>query len=93
MANVIAYYGTAASCTKYSLDPIDWAAAQQRPDSGKWSLTPQSGTIVIDPSFQTFPLLVNYGTATFPNQHGWSPDTDGRGSSNTGYSGWGGGPG
>jgi hypothetical protein len=66
MANVTAYYGDATSCKKYSLDPIDWAATQQRPDSGKWSLTQQSGTIIIDPSFQTFPLQANMGTATFP---------------------------
>jgi hypothetical protein len=58
MANVIAYYGTAASCTKYSLDPIDWAAAQQRSDSAKWALSPQSGTIIIDPSFATLPPVV-----------------------------------
>jgi hypothetical protein len=63
---VIAYYGTAASCTKYSLDPIDWAAAQRAPDAAKWALSPQSGNVIVDPSFQTFPLIVNMGTATFP---------------------------
>jgi hypothetical protein len=73
MAKVIAYYGTAASCTKYSLDPIDWAAAQQRPDSANWALSPQSGTIIIDPSFQTFPLVVNMATATFLPPT-WVPD-------------------
>ena len=66
MANVIAYYGTAASCIKYSLDPIDYAAAQTRPDSGKWALSPQSGTIIIDPSFATLPPVVRMDLATFP---------------------------
>ena len=87
MANVIAYYGTAASCIKYSLDPNDWQAAQQRPDSGKWALSPQSGTIIIDPSFQTFPPVVRFDLVTsWPNNKGFPP-----GSGN--YSGWGGGPG
>ena len=94
MANVTAYYGTAASCTKYSLDPIVWAAAQQAPDKAKWSLTPQSGTIIIDPSFQTFPLIARLDLVTgYPNQHGWSPGINGGLSGNFGYSGWGGGPG
>jgi hypothetical protein len=93
MAKIIAFYGDATSCIKYSLDPIDWAAAQQRPDSAKWALSPQSGTIIIDPSFQSFPLQANYGTATFPNQHGWSPGINGGLSGNFGYSGWGGGAG
>jgi hypothetical protein len=66
MAKIIAFYGDATSCTKYSLDPIDWVAAQRAPDAAKWALSPQSGTIIIDPSFQTFPLQVNFGTATFP---------------------------
>ena len=73
MANVIAYYGTAASCTKYSLDPIDWAAAQQRQDSSKWSLSPQSGNVIIDPSFATLPPVVRMDLATFPAPT-WVPD-------------------
>jgi hypothetical protein len=73
MAKIIAFYGDATSCTKYSLDPIDWAAAQRAPDAGRWALAPQSGTIIIDPSFQTFPLLVNWGTAAF-NPPTWVPD-------------------
>ena len=66
MTNIVAYYGTAASCVKYSLDPIDYAATQQRPDSAKWALSPQSGTIIIDPSFATLPPVVRMDLATFP---------------------------
>jgi hypothetical protein len=66
MAKITAFYGDATSCIKYSLDPIDWAAAQQRPDSAKWALSPQSGTIIIDPSFATLPPVVRMDLATFP---------------------------
>jgi hypothetical protein len=66
MAKITAFYGDATSCTKYSLDPIDYAAAQQRSDSGKWALSPQSGNVIVDPSFQTFPPVVRMDLATFP---------------------------
>jgi hypothetical protein len=74
-------------------DPIDWQAAKQAPDASKWSTSPQSGNVIIDPSVAIFPLVANYGTATFPNQHGWSPGINGSLSGNFGYSGWGGGAG
>ena len=42
---ILAYYGDATSCTAYNLDPTDWADAQRRPDSAKWSTSPQSTKI------------------------------------------------
>jgi hypothetical protein len=63
---VVAFYGDATSCRQYALDPIDWAAAQQRQDSAKWALSPQSGTIIIDPSFATLPPAVRMDLASFP---------------------------
>ena len=44
--DVIAYYGTAASCKKHKLHPLDWAAAKQAPDAALWALSAQSGTVV-----------------------------------------------
>ena len=44
-ADVVAYYGTTASCTKYRLHQQDWAAAKQAPDAALWSLSAQSSTI------------------------------------------------
>jgi hypothetical protein len=44
--DVIAFYGTAASCTKYRLHPQDWKEAQLRPDAAKWALSAQSGTVI-----------------------------------------------
>jgi hypothetical protein len=97
MAKITAFYGDATSCIKYSLDPIDYAATQRAPDAGKWSLTPQSGTIIIDPSFATLPPVVRYDLVTsWPNRNGWSPGIPGINgglSGNFGYSGWGGGAG
>jgi hypothetical protein len=77
MANITAYYGTAASCTRYSLDPIDWQDAQTRPDKAKWSLTPQSGTITND-------IPPPFAPVTSTNINAWAP-----GYPNVlGYGGW-----
>jgi hypothetical protein len=46
VADVICYYGTAASCVKYRLHPQDWQAAKQAPDAALWALSAQSGTVV-----------------------------------------------
>jgi hypothetical protein len=46
VVDVIAYYGTSASCVRYRLHPTDWQAAKQAPDASLWSLSAQSGTIV-----------------------------------------------
>jgi hypothetical protein len=70
---ITAFYGDATRCTKYSLDPIDWAATQAAPDAAKWSLSPQSGTIIIDPSFATLPPVVRMDLATYPAPT-WVPD-------------------
>jgi hypothetical protein len=44
--SIVAFYGTAASCTKYLLWAQDWAAAKMSPDNALWSLSAQSGTII-----------------------------------------------
>jgi hypothetical protein len=44
--SIVAYYGTAASCVRYLLHPIDWSACQNAPDKALWSLSAQSGTII-----------------------------------------------
>jgi hypothetical protein len=44
-ATVVAYYGTAASCTKYAMPLIDWATAQRAPDKALWSLSAQSAIV------------------------------------------------
>jgi hypothetical protein len=43
---IIAYHDDVLSCTKHELHPIDWQHAMTRPDAAKWSLAPQSGTVV-----------------------------------------------
>jgi hypothetical protein len=44
--DIIAFYGDAASCKRFSLSPIDWLAAQKAPDKAKWSLSAQSSTVI-----------------------------------------------
>jgi hypothetical protein len=66
-STVIAYYGTAASCTKYRMAVIDFAyASQQAPDKALWALAPQSGTIV--DTTVSFPLIFRWDLVTT-----WSP--------------------
>lgn len=46
---VEAYWGTATSTKKQTMDAMDWGEAQKTgvgPNGESWSLTPQSGTIV-----------------------------------------------
>ncbi len=94
MAKITAFYGDATSCTKYSLDTIDYQDAITRPDKARWSLSAQSGTIIIDPSVATFPLIARWDLMTgYPNQHGWSPGINGGLSGYFGYSGCGNGAG
>jgi hypothetical protein len=70
--SVVAFYGTAAGCIRYRMAATDYAYANQRPDSAKWSLNAQ-GPITDDPSYATLPLVVNMATATFPPPT-WVPD-------------------
>jgi hypothetical protein len=67
-ATVVAYYGNAASCTKYAMPLIDWAAAQQAPDKALWSLSAQSA-IVFDktvpaPAFGNLPPVYQWAAST-----------------------------
>jgi hypothetical protein len=65
---VVAYYGNAASCTKYAMPLVDWAAAQQAPDKALWSLSAQSA-IVFD---KTVPAL---GLVGLPPVSTWAAST------------------
>jgi hypothetical protein len=44
--SIVAFYGTSASCVKFLLHPVDWAAAHRAPDANLWSLSAPSGTII-----------------------------------------------
>jgi hypothetical protein len=72
-ADIVAYYGTAASCVKYLLHPQDWQAAKQAPDAAKWSLSAQSGTVVDKSVAVANPMMGNPGTAP-----GFLADANGR---------------
>jgi hypothetical protein len=63
IADIVAYYGTSASCVKYRLHPQDWQAAQQAPDAALWSLSAQSGTVIDKSISVANPLFGNPGTA------------------------------
>jgi hypothetical protein len=63
MAMVIAYYGTAASCTKFSMHPIDFSAAQMAPDKALWSLSAQSSTVIDKSVAVANPMFGNPGNS------------------------------
>jgi hypothetical protein len=63
-ADVVAYYGTSARCTKFLLSPTDWADAQQAPDAAMWALSAQSGTIVDKSKSVAALMMGNPGTTT-----------------------------
>jgi hypothetical protein len=71
--SVTAYYGTASSCQKFLLHPVDWAAAKRAPDAAMWALSAQSGTI-IDRTFVPNASNVRWDLVTsFPNSGAQGP--------------------
>jgi hypothetical protein len=61
--SITAFYGTASSCTKFLLHPVDWAAAQNAPDKALWSRSAQSGTIIDKSIAVANPMMGNPGNA------------------------------
>jgi hypothetical protein len=61
--SIVAFYGTAASCVKFLLHPVDWAAAQNAPDKALWSLSAQSGTVIDKSVAVANPMFGNPGSA------------------------------
>ena len=73
VADIVAYYGTSASCTKYRLHPQDWQAAKNASDASLWSLSAQSSTIADKSISVANPVFGNPGTAP-----GFLADASGR---------------
>ena len=66
LADVVAYYGTATSCTKFKLHPQDWQAAKQAPDSALWSKSAQSGTVIDKSVVKANPMFGDPGNSPGP---------------------------
>jgi hypothetical protein len=62
-ADVIAYFGTAASCVKFQLHPQDWQAAKRAPDAALWALSAQSSTVIDNSVAVANPMMGDPGTA------------------------------
>jgi hypothetical protein len=68
LPSVIAYFGDAASCTKFEMHPIDFAFAMSRPDAAKWSLTAQSSTVIDRTKTLAARTYLWAGEGTYPVQ-------------------------
>jgi hypothetical protein len=62
--DIAAFYGDTTSCTKFLMSPADFAEAKRAPDSAKWALSAQSGTLIDKSVAVANPMMGDPGLST-----------------------------